>query len=65
MIAGAVIGGIASNAYGYGPGYCYYGGYAPGYYGGYFPAYYGGYAPYALLRYGYRSVDRPAYVYYG
>ena len=58
MIAGAVIGGIASNAYAYGPryggyyggpGYGYYGGgYAPGYYGygpgyGYGPAY--GYAP--------------------
>jgi hypothetical protein len=26
LIAGAVIGGIASNAYGYGPGYGYYGG---------------------------------------
>ena len=29
LIAGAVIGGIASNAYGYGPGYGYYGGYPP------------------------------------
>ena len=29
LIAGAVIGGIASNAYGYGPGYGYYGGYGP------------------------------------
>jgi len=46
LLAGAVIGGIASNAYGYGPGYGYYGGYGPGYYGGgYAPAYYGGYAP--------------------
>jgi len=60
LIAGAVIGGIASSAYAYGPGYGYYGGpgygyyggprygyggYAPGY-GGYAPAYYnGGYAP--------------------
>jgi Cyclic nucleotide-binding domain len=43
LIAGALIGGLASNAYGYGPGYGYYGGYAPGYYGGYAPAYYGGY----------------------
>src|ERR1700694_2745671 len=44
LIAGAVIGGIASNAYGYGPGYGYYDGYAPAYYGGYAyaPAYYGG-----------------------
>ena len=30
LIAGAVIGGLASNAYAYGPGYGYYGGgYAP------------------------------------
>jgi hypothetical protein len=42
LIAGALIGGIASNAYGYGPGYGYYGGYGPGYDGGYAPAYYGG-----------------------
>src|SRR5258705_10612642 len=35
LIAGAVIGGIASSAYAYGPGYGYYDGYAPGYgYGG-------------------------------
>ena len=33
-LAGAVIGGMASSAYGYGPGYGYYGGYGPGYYGG-------------------------------
>ena len=33
LIAGAVIGGIASSAYAYGPGYGYYDGYAPGYYG--------------------------------
>ena len=38
LIAAAVIGGIASNAYAYGPRYGYYG-------GGYAPAYYGGYAP--------------------
>jgi hypothetical protein len=31
LIAGAVIGGLASSAYGWGPGYGYYGG--PGYYG--------------------------------
>ena len=30
IIAGAVIGGIASSAYAYGPGYGYYDGYAPG-----------------------------------
>jgi hypothetical protein len=38
LIAGALIGGLASNAYGYGPGYGYYGGPGPGY------GYYGGYA---------------------
>ena len=44
LIAGAVIGGLASNAYAYGPGYGYYDGYGSGYYGGgYAPAYYGGY----------------------
>ena len=80
LIAGAVIGGIASNAYAYGPGYGYYGpGY--GYYGGYAPAYYGGYSGYygggyAPAYYGgyyggsypvvrYRRVIRPAYAYYG
>jgi hypothetical protein len=48
LIAGAVIGGIASSAYGYGPGYGYGYGYPGyGYYGGYAPAaYYGGYDPY-------------------
>ena len=66
LIAGAVIGGIASNAYGYGPGYGYYGGYGPGYYGGYAPVYYGEYAPYYGYGYGYgyRRVYRPAYAYY-
>jgi hypothetical protein len=59
LIAGAVIGGIASNAYGYGPGYGYYGGYGPGYYGGYAPVYYGEYAPYYGYGYGYRRVYRP------
>ena len=39
MIGAAVVGGLASSAYGWGPGYGY--GY-PGYYGGYAPAYYGG-----------------------
>jgi hypothetical protein len=73
LIAGAVIGGLASNAYAYGPGYGYYGGgYAPAYYGGYYgggyaPAYYGGgyYSePYVrVVRY--RRVIRPAYAYYG
>jgi len=64
LIGAAVIGGIASSAYAYGPGYGYYGpgygyyggGYAPAYYGGYGPAYYGGYAP-AYYNYGYA----PAY----
>jgi hypothetical protein len=51
LVAGAVIGGIASGAYGYGPGYGYYGGPGYGYYGGYAP-YYGGYAP-AHFNYGY------------
>ena len=61
LIAGAVIGGIASNAYAYGPGYGYYGG-PRYYYGGYAPAYYRGYAP-AYYNYGYA----PAYGggYYG
>src|SRR5438067_2074743 len=72
LIAGAVIGGLASNAYAYGPGYGYYGpgyydGYAPAYYGGYAPAYYGGYAP--AYYGGYyagpvvRRVYRPAFAY--
>ena len=76
LIAGALIGGLASNAYGYGPGYGYYGpGY--GYYGGYAPAYDDGYAPayygygYSRPYYGYRRAYyrgyRPAYYrpYYG
>src|SRR5829696_2742516 len=66
LIAGAVIGGLASNAYAYGPGYGYHGGYAPAYYGGYAPAYYGGYYDepyYPVVRY--RFVVRPAYAYYG
>ena len=72
LIAGAVIGGLASNAYAYGPGYGY-GGYAPAYYGGgyygggYAPAYYGGgyYSEpyYPVVRY--RRVIRPSYAYYG
>ncbi|HYS87700.1 MAG TPA: hypothetical protein VEN78_22265, partial [Bradyrhizobium sp.] len=77
LIAGAVIGGLASNAYAYGPGYGYYGGYAPAYYDEYAPAYYGGYAPayyggYATTYYDepyvpvvrYRRVVRPAFAYY-
>jgi hypothetical protein len=63
LIAGAVIDGIASSAYAYGPGYGYYGGPGYGFYGGpgygyygYAPAYYGGYAP-AYYNYGYA----PAY----
>jgi hypothetical protein len=67
LIAAAVIGGIASSAYAYGPGYGYYDGYAPGYGygGGYAPAYYGGYYgdSYPVVRY--RRVIRPAYAYYG
>jgi hypothetical protein len=61
LIAGALIGGLASNAYGYGPGYGYYGpgygyygGYAPAYYGYGAPAYYRG-GPYYYGGYGYRS----------
>ena len=73
LIAGAVIGGIASSAYAYGPGYGYYGGYAPAYYGGYAPAYYGGYSYHddyapvypAYYGYRYRRVIRPAFAYYG
>jgi hypothetical protein len=78
LIGAAVIGGIASSAYAYGPGYGYYGGpgygdyggYAPAYYNyGYAPAYYGGYRSgyYAPVYYGhgYRRVIRPAYAYYG
>jgi hypothetical protein len=77
LLAGALIGGIASSAYAYGPGYGYYGGYAPAYYGGYGGGYYGGYAPayyggystayyddYAPV-YRYRRVIRPAYAFYG
>src|SRR4051794_32194994 len=76
LIAGALIGGLASSAYAYGPGYGYYGG-PYGYYGGsgyyddYAPAYYG-YAPSyyapaypAYYGYRYRRVVRPAYAYYG
>ena len=80
LIAGAVIGGIASSAYAYGPGYGYgYPGY--GYYASYAPAYYGGYdlypwggytttyytRGYAPAYYGprYRRVVRPAFAYYG
>lgn len=80
LLAGAVIGGLASSAYAYGPGYGYY---RPAYYGGYAPAYYGGYGydPYpwggytttyyttgyapAYHGYRYRRVVRPAYAYYG
>lgn len=63
LIGAAVIGGLASSAYAYGPGYGYYDGYPYGYYDGYAPAYYG----YAPAYYGprYRRVIRPAYAYYG
>ncbi|MHB0773472.1 hypothetical protein [Bradyrhizobium sp. 5.13L] len=78
LLAGAVIGGLASSAYGWGPGYGYYDG--PGYYGagpyaydyGYDEPYRwgGGYATTtyytAPVSYGYRyrRVVRPAYAYY-
>jgi hypothetical protein len=77
LIGAAVIGGLASSAYG--PGYGYYGypyagGYAPAYYGGYgyspYPwggyttTYYSGYSP-AYYGYRYRRVVRPAFAYYG
>ena len=76
LIGAAVIGGIASSAYAYGPGYGYggypgygyYDGYAPAYYGGYAPSYYGGYTTtYAPAYYGprYRRVIHPAFAYYG
>lgn len=77
LLAGAVIGGLASSAYAYGPGYGYYDGYAPVYYGGYAPAYYDAYAPayyggYTTTYYDdayvpaytYRRVVRPAFAYY-
>ncbi|MGY8685736.1 hypothetical protein Q2941_49765 [Bradyrhizobium sp. UFLA05-153] len=69
-----MIGGIASSAYAYGPGYGYYGG--PGYggyyggpgyaYGGYAPTYYGGgYGP-AYSSYGYAPGYYGSYAgYYG
>ena len=60
LIAGAVIGGLASSAYAYGPGYGY--GYAPAYYT---PAYYGGYYDDYAPVYRYRRVVRPAFAFYG
>ena len=71
LLAGAVIGGLASSAYAYGPGYGYYGypgyygGYAPAYYGGYAPAYYGGYAPAYYGGYSTAYYDGYAPAYYG
>ncbi|UFW49030.1 MULTISPECIES: hypothetical protein [Bradyrhizobium] len=79
LVAGAVIGGLASSAYGWGPGYGYYGGpgyYSAGYYGGPYAYDYdepyswgGGYTTTyytAPVSYGYRyrRVVRPAYAYY-
>lgn len=71
LIAAAVVGGIASNAYAYGPRYGYgYGGYAPAYYGGYggygpsygyAPAYYGGYGGYGGYAPAYYGGYAPAY----
>jgi hypothetical protein len=73
LVAGAVIGGIASSPYAYGPGYGYYGGAGYGYYGGAYaapPYAYGGYAPtyynrpyYGPGYYGVGYVVRPAYGY--
>src|SRR6202045_614442 len=45
LIGAAVIGGIASSAYAYGPGYGYYGGPGYGYYGGARDSSYGGAPP--------------------
>jgi hypothetical protein len=80
LVAGAVVGGLASSAYAWEPGYTYYNGYAPAYYG-YAPSYYGSYAYDAPYRWGsytsttyyddyapayrYRRVVRPASAYYG
>jgi hypothetical protein len=79
LIGAAVIGGLASRAYAYGPGYGYYGypyavGYAPAYsggygygpypWGGYTTTYCSGYSP-AYYGYRYRRVVRPAFAYYG
>jgi hypothetical protein len=79
LIGAAIIGGLASSAYAYGPGYGYYdypysGGYAPAYYGGYgygpyawggyTTNYYSGYSP-GYYGYRYRRVVRPAFAYYG
>jgi hypothetical protein len=68
LVGAAVIGGIASSAYAYSPGYGYYGGYPDyGYYGGYAPAYYyGGYPPrpYGYGGYGYAPpADDDGYYY--
>jgi hypothetical protein len=61
LIAGAVIGGLASSAYAYGPVYDY--DYAPAYYA---PAYYGGYYDaYPYYGYRYHRVVRPAFAFYG
>jgi len=74
LIAGALIGGLASSAYAYGPygyygpGYGYYGGYAPAYYGGYGYGrpYYGGYGyGYGRPYYGYRRAYYGYGPYYG
>jgi hypothetical protein len=79
VVAGAVIGGLASSAYGWGPGYGYYGGpsyYSAGYYGGPYaydydePYRWGGgytttyYTTPVSYGYRYRRVVRPAYAYY-
>lgn len=55
LIAGAVIGGLASSAYAWGPGYGYYGVYAPRYYGPYAVPGYG-----APAYYGYPYYDDPS-----
>lgn len=66
LIGAAIVGGLASSAYAWGPGYGYPAyRYAPAYYG--YPGYYGSYAyaPPAYYGYRYRRVVRPAYGYYG
>src|SRR3977135_1195039 len=76
LIGAAVIGGLASSAYAYGPGYGYgdpyYVGHAPASYGGDYDAYpwggyrttyYSGYSP-AYYGYRYRRAVRPAFAYY-
>ena len=64
LIGAAVIGGLASSAYAYGPGYGYGGDYDAYPWGGYRTTYYSGYSP-AYYGYRYRRAVRPAFAYYG